>query len=467
MSRARVLVVDDEQDIRDLLGVALTRMGLEAVPAETVDQARRLLGQHNFRLCLTDMRLPDGNGIQLVETIQQHHPGLPVAVITAYGNAQAAVDSLKAGAFDFVSKPLQLDDLRRLVDDALKLPGAGSPEASDDGDCLIGDAPVMQQLRGLIGRVARSQAPLHISGESGTGKERVARLVHQRSARKDGPFVPVNCGAIPSELMESELFGHIKGAFTGALQDNEGLFRAAEGGTLFLDEVAELPLPMQVKLLRAIQERVVRPVGARDEQPVNVRIISATNLDLAQCVSDGRFRQDLYYRLNVVGVRTPPLRQHPEDIPQLADYILEQIAHRHQRSEVPLLSECALRRLVAHPFPGNVRELENILERAVTLCEDSTITEEALQLEAVEAAGGGVPTSASPAPATSQPPAAQPTTESTTEHGDSLESRLQSVERQAIIEALEATRWNRTRAAEKLGLTFRQLRYKIRKLGIE
>ena len=272
MSRARVLVVDDEQDIRDLLGVALARMELEAVPAETVDQARRLLGQQSFRLCLTDMRLPDGNGIQLVETIQQHYPGLPVAVITAYGNAQAAVDSLKAGAFDFVSKPLQLEDLRRLVDDALKLPGAGIPEVDGDGDRLIGDAPAMQQLRALISRVARSQAPLHISGESGTGKERVARLVHQRSARKDGPFVPVNCGAIPSELMESELFGHIKGAFTGALQDNEGLFRAAEGGTLFLDEVAELPLPMQVKLLRAIQERVVRPVGARDEQPVNVRI---------------------------------------------------------------------------------------------------------------------------------------------------------------------------------------------------
>ncbi|MBY8965489.1 sigma-54-dependent Fis family transcriptional regulator [Algiphilus sp. NNCM1] len=467
MSRARVLVVDDEQDIRDLLGVALARMELEAVPAETVDQARRLLGQQSFRLCLTDMRLPDGNGIQLVETIQQHYPGLPVAVITAYGNAQAAVDSLKAGAFDFVSKPLQLEDLRRLVDDALKLPGAGIPEVDGDGDRLIGDAPAMQQLRALISRVARSQAPLHISGESGTGKERVARLVHQRSARKDGPFVPVNCGAIPSELMESELFGHIKGAFTGALQDNEGLFRAAEGGTLFLDEVAELPLPMQVKLLRAIQERVVRPVGARDEQPVNVRIISATNLDLAQCVSEGRFRQDLYYRLNVVGVRTPALRQHPEDIPQLADYILEQIARQHHCSEVPLLTEGALRRLVAHPFPGNVRELENILERAVTLCEGSTISEQALQLQAVDPAAALASPSASPAPAATPSPAVQPTTNHEATDGGSLESRLQNVERQAIIEALEATRWNRTRAAEKLGLSFRQLRYKIRKLGIE
>lgn len=464
MSKARVLVVDDEQDIRDLLGVALARMDMEAVPAETVGQAQKLLERGGFSLCLTDMRLPDGNGIGLVEYIQQHHPGLPVAVITAYGNAQAAVDSLKAGAFDFVSKPLQLEDLRRLVNDALKLPGAGSPESDSIDDALIGDAEAMQALRALISRVARSQAPLHISGESGTGKERVARLVHQRSARKDGPFVPVNCGAIPSELMESELFGHVKGAFTGALQDNEGLFRAAEGGTLFLDEVAELPFTMQVKLLRAIQERVVRPVGARDETAVNVRIISATNLDLGQCVADGRFRQDLYYRLNVVGVRTPPLRQHPEDIPQLAEHILDQIARQHRLDEVPLLTEAALRQLMAHPFPGNVRELENILERAVTLCDGSTITDSALQLEAG-------PSSVPPSTPSGERP--QPVPEAAQHEADggraeqSLESRLQSVERQAIIEALEATRWNRTRAAEKLGITFRQLRYKIRKLGIE
>jgi len=464
MSKARVLVVDDEQDIRDLLGVALGRMDMEAVPAETVGQAQKLLEQGGFSLCLTDMRLPDGNGIGLVEYIQQHHPGLPVAVITAYGNAQAAVDSLKAGAFDFVSKPLQLEDLRRLVNDALKLPGEGSPESDSIGDTLIGDAEAMQALRALISQVARSQAPLHISGESGTGKERVARLVHQRSARKDGPFVPVNCGAIPSELMESELFGHIKGAFTGAMQDNEGLFRAAEGGTLFLDEIAELPLTMQVKLLRAIQERVVRPVGARDETAVNVRIISATNLDLGQCVANGRFRQDLYYRLNVVAVRTPPLRQHPEDIPQLAEYIIEQIARQHQLAEVPLLTEAALRQLMAHPFPGNVRELENILERAVTLCEGSTIADSALQMEAGTST---VAPSAGPSDAPPSPHSAGPQSAHDGDAEESLESRLKSVERQAIIEALDATRWNRTRAAEKLGITFRQLRYKIRKLGIE
>lgn len=465
MSGQRVLVVDDEQDIRDLLGVALGRMDLKAIPAETVAEAQRLLTQGSFRLCLTDMRLPDGNGIGLVEHIQKHHPGLPVAVITAYGNAQAAVDSLKAGAFDFVSKPLQLEDLRRLVNDALKLPGTSSADGDDIDDALIGDAQAMQELRALIGRVARSQAPLHISGESGTGKERVARLVHQRSARKDGPFVPVNCGAIPSELMESELFGHIKGAFTGALQDNDGLFRTAEGGTLFLDEVAELPLAMQVKLLRAIQERVVRPVGARDEIPVNVRIISATNLDLSQCVADGRFRQDLYYRLNVVGVRTPPLRQHPEDIPQLAEYILEQIARQHRLAETPLLTDDALRRLMTHRFPGNVRELENILERAVTLCEGSTITDSALQLEPGPPTVGEDAVQAPPADGASATDRCNGAYQD--EGEETLEARLQSVERQAIVEALEATRWNRTRAAEKLGITFRQLRYKIRKLGIE
>ena len=267
MSRARVLVVDDEQDIRDLLGVALGRMELEAVTAETLAQARAKLSEQSFALCLTDMRLPDGNGISLVEYIQRHHPKLPVAVITAYGNAQAAVDSLKAGAFDFVSKPLQLEQLRKLVHEALRLPGNGDPTlAGSDGE-LLGDAPVMQELRALITRVARSQAPLHISGESGTGKERVARLVHRQSSRGQGPFVPVNCGAIPAELMESELFGHVRGAFTGATRDNPGLFRQAEGGTLFLDEVAELPLTMQVKLLRALQERVVRPVGAGEEVP--------------------------------------------------------------------------------------------------------------------------------------------------------------------------------------------------------
>ena len=461
MSRARVLVVDDEQDIRDLLGVALGRMELEAVTAETLAQARAKLSEQSFALCLTDMRLPDGNGISLVEYIQRHHPKLPVAVITAYGNAQAAVDSLKAGAFDFVSKPLQLEQLRKLVHEALRLPGNGDPTlAGSDGE-LLGDAPVMQELRALITRVARSQAPLHISGESGTGKERVARLVHRQSSRGQGPFVPVNCGAIPAELMESELFGHVRGAFTGATRDNPGLFRQAEGGTLFLDEVAELPLTMQVKLLRALQERVVRPVGAGEEVPVNVRVISATNVDLGRRVADGRFRQDLYYRLNVVAVQTPALREHADDIPLLAERILDDIARRHGISRPPHIEPEAMQKLMTHDYPGNVRELENILERAITLCEGERITAADLQLTPA----------ATPAPsaAESTPPPTQPGPDSApaADNGQSLEARMQALERQAIVDALEATRWNRTRAAEKLGLSFRQLRYKIRKLGIE
>lgn len=463
MSATRVLVVDDERDIRDLLGVALARMQLEAVPAETVAEGQRLLAEGDFALCLTDMRLPDGNGIALVEHIQQHHPKVPVAVITAYGNAQAAVDSLKAGAFDFVSKPLQLEQLRKLVDDALRLPSR-QPAASAGDDGLLGDAPVMRALRDLVARVARSQAPLHVSGESGTGKERVARLVHRQSARAAGPFVPVNCGAIPSELMESELFGHVRGAFTGAARDNPGLFQAAEGGTLFLDEIAELPLPMQVKLLRALQERVVRPVGARDEIPVNVRIISATNVDLAQCVADGRFRQDLYYRLNVVAVQTPALREHPEDVPLLAEHIVRAIARRHELAQPPVIDSAAMQRLMTHSFPGNVRELENVLERAMTLCTGNTIAAGELRLEAPRN-----PANSTPAGTPEEAPAPTPTVpaEDDAEPPQSLEARMQAMERDAIVEALEATRWNRTRAAEKLGLSFRQLRYKIKKLGIE
>jgi two-component system response regulator PilR (NtrC family) len=462
MSRASVLVVDDEQDIRELLAVALGRMELEAVTAETIAHAKVKLGEQSFALCLTDMRLPDGNGISLVEHIQRHHPRLPVAVITAYGNAQAAVDSLKAGAFDFVSKPLQLEQLRKLVDEALRLPGdSNTPAATDGNKELLGEAPVMQELRALIARVARSQAPLHISGESGAGKERVARLVHQQSSRGDGPFTPVNCGAIPAELMESELFGHVRGAFTGATRDNPGLFRQAEGGTLFLDEIAELPLTMQVKLLRALQERVVRPVGAGEEVPVNVRIISATNVDLGQRVADGRFRQDLYYRLNVVAVHTPALRDHADDIPLLAEHILDDIARRHDISRPPHIEPEAMQKLMTHDFPGNVRELENILERAITLCEGEHITAADLQLTPTATPA---PSAAEPAPAA---PSAAPDSTPAADNGQSLEARMQALERQAIVDALEATRWNRTRAAEKLGLSFRQLRYKIRKLGIE
>ena len=344
MSKAHALIVDDEADIRELLEITLSRMGLRTQAAGTVREARALLAEHSFDLCFTDMRLPDGNGVELVAHIQKKHPGVPVAVITAYGSAQTAVESLKAGAFDFVSKPIDLGQLRKLVDTALKLKSAA--ETSDGG--LLGETPVVEALRALIDRLARSQAPVHITGESGTGKELVARLIHDRSPRADAPFVPVNCGAIPAELMESEFFGHLKGSFTGATRDKAGLFQAAEGGTLFLDEVGDLPLHMQVKLLRALQERAVRPVGAETEIPVNVRVISATHKDLSQLLAQGTFRQDLYYRLNVIEVRTPPLRERRDDIPLLASAILARLAQSNGLAVVPQLEPSALARLCEH-----------------------------------------------------------------------------------------------------------------------
>ncbi|MDE2148239.1 MAG: sigma-54-dependent Fis family transcriptional regulator [Gammaproteobacteria bacterium] len=435
------LIVDDEDDIRQLLEISLTRMGLRTESAADLSGAQRLLQQLEFDLCLTDMRLPDGSGIDLVAQIQLQHPQTPVAVITAHGNAKAAVDSLKAGAFDFVSKPLDLAILRKLVDTALRLrqPRSG-PEAGDGG--LLGEAPVILKLRQLIERLARSQAPVHIAGESGTGKELVARLIHARGPRADAPFVPVNCGAIPAELMESEFFGHLKGSFTGALRDKPGLFQAAEGGTLFLDEVAELPLHMQAKLLRALQERAVRPIGAEAEVPVNVRVISATHQDLTARVTDGRFRQDLYYRLNVIEIRAPALREHADDIPLLARAILARAAATNGMQTPPELEPAALARLCGHPFPGNVRELENVLERAVALCEGRRIAPADLQLRTPPSAAGTSPAAA-------------------------LEAQMEEMERRAIVEALEKTRWNKTRAADLLGMSFRQLRYRIKKLDIE
>lgn len=436
MNKARALIVDDEADIRELLDITLGRMGLRTDAASTVAEARQLLQANAYDLCLTDMRLPDDNGIALLRHIQRERPGLPVAVITAYGNAQAAVESLKAGAFDFVSKPISLPVVRKLVDTALKLRGAG--EAPADGG-LLGKAPSIEALRGMVTRLARSQAPVHIAGESGTGKELVARLIHTRGPRAEAPFVPVNCGAIPSELMESEFFGHLKGSFTGALRDKAGLFQAAEGGTLFLDEVGDLPLHMQVKLLRALQERAVRPVGAEAEVPVNVRVISATHRELGALVASGQFRQDLYYRLNVIEIRTPPLREHPEDIPLLVDAILARLS---DGGEPPRPDAEALQLLRAYPFPGNVRELENILERALTLCDGSRIGAEDLQLRTTPGSAGSGP-------------------------GGKLEDQMEEIERQAIVEALEKARYNKTRAAALLGMSFRSLRYRIKKLGIE
>ncbi|ACL73693.1 sigma-54-dependent transcriptional regulator [Thioalkalivibrio sulfidiphilus] len=450
MSIQHVLIVDDEPDIRELLEITLGRMKLSTHAAGSVTEARALLSRHDFDLCLTDMRLPDGNGIELVEHIQRHCPCLPVAVITAYGSMDTAVAALKAGAFDFVSKPVDLSMLRDLINTALRLSekdkARESSEDHDDGSQLLGQAPAMRKLKETIAKLARSQAPVCILGESGSGKERVAREIHRLGPRAERPFVPVNCGAIPTELMESEFFGHVKGAFTGATGDHPGLFQSAQGGTLFLDEVAELPLHMQVKLLRAIQERAVKPVGGSREIPVDVRILSATHRDLAALVREGQFRQDLYYRLNVIELRVPPLRERLEDLPLLSRRILARIA-QDWGTQPPQLSEDALAALRAYPFPGNVRELENILERAATLCEGDIL----------EAADLHLPEAGAPLGITAR----------TGADGLPLDDVLEDQERQAILAALAKTSGNRTAAARLLGISFRQLRYRLKKLDID
>ncbi len=445
MQSASALVVDDEPDIRELLELTLGRMGIETVSAPDLDSARRILERRTFGLCLTDMRLPDGNGIELVKLIQRLHPQTPVAVITAYGSMESAIEALKAGAFDFVSKPVDLGVLRNLVSTALQLSTRPARDRRSR-DQLLGESQVMRTVRGRIAKLARSQAPVYISGESGTGKELVARLIHDKGPRADRPFIPVNCGAIPAELMESEFFGHRKGSFTGAVSDKEGLFQAANGGTLFLDEVAELPLHMQVKLLRAIQEKAVRPVGSQKEQPVDVRILSATHKDLARLVRENAFRQDLYYRINVIELKVPALRERLGDIPQLADHFLGQIASRWGMS-APHLSEAAMEALKRYRFPGNVRELENILERAMTLCEGMVIQVEDLQLPEEDEEE------------------TVPDESPTGEH--SLEDYLEHREKEAILRALEQTRYNKTAAAKLLGISFRALRYRLKKLGID
>lgn len=460
MTTRTALIVDDEPDIRELLEITLARMGIQTLTAPDLSTARQLLSEHHPHLCLTDMNLPDGCGIDLVHWIQQHVPATPVAVITAYGNMETAVESLKAGAFDFVSKPVELPRLRELVSSALKLsePGAQSDNSQDESGLLLGESPDIRKLRAQTRKLARSQAPVFISGESGTGKELVARMIHLQGPRREGPFVAVNCGAIPSELMESEFFGHKKGSFTGAHENKEGLFRSANGGTLFLDEVADLPLSMQVKLLRALQEKAVRPVGDTREIPVNVRILSATHKNLSALVQQGSFRQDLYYRINVIELTVPPLRNRPEDIELLAQHILQRIATEYECPPARL-SPDAIERLKSYHFPGNVRELENILERAFTLCDAEEITAADLHL-------------GSPAPASfperETGDSTAPASEVSLPDGVmDLESYLESIERQAIEKALEATRWNKTAAAKRLGISFRALRYRLKKLGME
>ncbi len=445
MTRQRALIVDDEPDIRELLEITLGRMKLDTRSARNLKEARDWLAREAFDLCLTDMRLPDGTGLELVQYIQQRHPLVPVAMITAYGSLDTAVNALKAGAFDFLTKPVDLGRLRELVNTALRLSTPDGEEPPVDGR-LLGQSPPMTALRKQIQKLARSQAPVYISGESGSGKELVARLIHEQGPRAERPFVPVNCGAIPSELMESEFFGHRKGSFTGAVEDKQGLFQAANGGTLFLDEVADLPLPMQVKLLRAIQEKAVRAVGGQQEVVVDVRILSATHKDLAAEVAAGRFRQDLYYRLNVIELSVPPLRERREDIPLLAEAMLKRLAQQSGLPAATLAPE-ALDKLKCYRFPGNVRELENMLERAYTLCEDDQI--QARDLRLAEASGGAEAGEASLAQI------------------DNLEDYLEDIERKLIMQALEETRWNRTAAAQRLGLTFRSMRYRLKKLGID
>ena len=441
MSKQRVLIVDDEPDIRELLEITLLRMGLETRSAEDYSHATRLLHDESFDLCLTDMKLPDGDGIELVEHIQQHCPNTPTAVITAHGSIDLAIKAMKCGAFDFVSKPVSLETLRNLVDKALTLPQ--SPQQADAATSekyqIIGDSPPLMELKKAISKFARSQAPVFIRGASGTGKELVARQIHQQGARADAGFIAVNCGAIPSELMESELFGHLKGSFTGATSDSEGLFKAANGGTLFLDEIADLPLAMQVKLLRVIQEKSIRAVGAQHEEAIDVRIISASHKDLDSMVADGSFRQDLYYRVNVIGVNVPSLLDHADDIPQLVDFLIEK--HNYQNSTSTLISTEALAALQAYAFPGNVRELENILERALALCEDDRI--EAVDLQLPE------------------------TVSSSDEDQASLGEMTRNLEKEHIASALENNRWNQSATARALGLTLRQLRYRIDKLNLK
>jgi two-component system response regulator PilR (NtrC family) len=442
MTAKHVLIIDDEPDICELIEITLARMGLVSRSAMNVTDALKLIEAEHFDLCLTDMRLPDGDGIEIVKYVQQNHPNIPIAVITAHGNMELAVKALKAGAFDFVSKPVDIQILRNLVSSATTLPGEDASDPDTAKTTITGQSLVVGALISKIAKLARSQAPVFIHGESGSGKERVARMIHQQGSRSKAPFVPVNCGAIPAELMESEFFGHIKGSFTGANNAKEGLFQAANGGTLFLDEVAELPLNMQVKLLRAIQEKAVRPVGAEHEIPVDVRILSASHTNLEQLVAEGQFRQDLYYRINVIELTVPSLRDRLEDIPLLTQQMLKTIAEKSGLEKTPGISRRAIEALMDHDFPGNVRELENILERALALADNNIIGTSDLALNK----------QVQPQP---QSPAAT----------SSLD--LEGQEKSSIMQALEKTRWNKTAAAKLLGLSLRQLRYRLDKFGID
>ena len=450
MAAQRVLIVDDEPDIRELLDITLSRMGLETFSAATLGEAQSLVSEVSPDLCLTDMKLPDGNGIHLVEYIQEAHSHIPVAMITAHGSVETAISALKAGAFDFISKPIELEILRSLVSRALQLDGDTASLNKAVSNDLIGNAPSIQKLRKQITKLARSQAPVHIQGESGSGKEVVARLIHHNGPRAAGNFVAVNCGAIPPDLMESELFGHIKGSFTGATADKPGLFQAAAGGTLFLDEVADLPI--------AIQEKAVRPVGSNEETATDVRLLSATHKNLVAEIDAGRFRNDLFYRINVIDLHVPSLRERAEDLPQLARTILERIASE-QEEEKLRLDDSAIEALSNYSFPGNVRELENILERALALSDGDLITAEDLQFSSMSSRN---PTTG----ARESNKEGKQTWSEEEAYGD-IEGYLDEMEKQILSKALEDSRWNKTATAKLLGISFRSLRYRLKKLGLD
>ena len=453
MAQFNCLVVDDETDIRELVVLTLERMDIRADSAGNVEEAKQLLAQRSYDLCLTDMRLPDGLGLELVQHISANYIGLPVAVITAYGSAENAVSALKAGAFDYLTKPISLKQLRPLVESALKLSRSDAKQTKNTVD-LIGISPAIDYVRTMIEKLARSQAPVYVSGESGSGKELAARLIHSNSSRRDKAFVAINCGAIPENLMESEFFGYKKGAFTGAAQDTLGLFQAANGGTLFLDEVADLPLAMQVKLLRAIQEKKVRSVGGTAEEAVDVRIISATHKNLSTMMEHGQFRQDLYYRLNVIQLKMPALRDRPEDIPELTQKLLQKICDA-QSIETPVIEQSAKNMIAGLAFAGNVRELENMLERALALCDGKKISAEDLFMyDQAEA----------------RKPVETPVAHNDFDSGNTAEiglpEYLEDIEKRAILKALEKANNNKTAAAKLLGVSFRTLRYRLTKLGL-
>lgn len=437
MTASSVLIVDDEPDICQLLEMTLTKMQIQCTTAYDVQTAKRCLDEKSFCLCLTDLRLPDGTGLDILRYIQQNQPTCPVAIITAHGNMETAILAMKHGAFDFINKPIDINILRNLVKDALNI----STPINHQSLKLIGDSECMQHLRKQIDKIARSQAPVYISGASGSGKELVARLIHQGSPRRDMPFIPVNCGAIPTELMESEFFGHKKGSFTGATSDKVGFFEAAHLGTLFLDEIADLPITMQVKLLRSIQEKSFRPIGSPKEIQADIRFLCATHKNLHEKVQAGEFREDLFYRLNVIELKVPSLKERMDDIPQLIHYILEQ--HTINTGQKPALEPAALFLLQNYHFPGNIRELENILERALTLSDNELISEKDIQLP--QAVGNSAP------PLFHLP----------------LDEHLYQVEKQAIEHALQKTNGNKTQAAKLLGISFRTLRYRLKKLGLD